>query len=515
MKKFPHPLKIARLVVATAFGLTLTLIFLVPGSAISTVLSPILTPLQLVPSVVRLTGGAVIVLAGLIPVLLLTILMGRVYCSTVCPLGILQDLVIRFRRQFPGRRWFRYNTPPPLFHYSVFSLTVVLALSGSFLLLNLLEPFSTYGRVVSTVGGPMAVALNNAAAFLLNRLGLPLLVHLPWRVADLVAITIPALVIVAIGAMAFWRGRLFCNTLCPAGALLGILSRVSIFRITVDHERCNECGHCERVCKAECIHSGSKTVDFAACVGCFNCIDACPTVGLSFEPIWHRDARTQTNDGRRSVLMTLIAPVTGRLAADSTIAPRALTYDESRRLAVAPPGAASTERFTGLCTACHLCVSACPTQVLYPSVLEYGLEGLFQPRMNYTASYCNFDCTVCGDVCPTGALQALPQAEKKLTQLGKAFFVREDCIVVTKKTDCGACSEHCPTKAVKMVPEGKVLLPVVTDTLCIGCGACEHACPTKPRKAIYVIPSAVHGKAQKPDTTPVQEGKQELEEFPF
>ena len=153
----------------------------------------------------------------------------------------------------------------------------------------------------------------------------------------------------------------------------------------------------------------------------------------------------------------------------------AVSYDDSRRLPVTPPGSRSRDRFTNLCTACHLCVSVCPPQVLSPSLFEYGLAGIMQPKMNYRANYCNYECVLCSQVCPTGAILPLEVAAKKEIQLGKANFIKDDCIVVAKKKDCGACSEHCPTKAVKMVPyEEKLVIPELNNEICVGCGACER-----------------------------------------
>jgi ferredoxin len=150
-----------------------------------------------------------------------------------------------------------------------------------------------------------------------------------------------------------------------------------------------------------------------------------------------------------------------------------MRFDESHRYPISPPGSISVDHFSSRCTACHLCISSCPTQVLFPSFLDYGIAGIFQPKMNYTASYCNFDCVICGQVCPTGAILPLDINIKKQVQIGKAYFAKDDCIVVTKKRDCGACSEHCPTKAVKMVPyEQRLVVPEVDDKICIGCGAC-------------------------------------------
>jgi ferredoxin len=148
-------------------------------------------------------------------------------------------------------------------------------------------------------------------------------------------------------------------------------------------------------------------------------------------------------------------------------------------------------------------------------LFDYGLGGVFQPKMDYWVSYCNYDCTLCGSVCPSGAILPLPPEEKKLVQMGKAKFVKDDCIVITKKTDCGACSEHCPTKAVHMVPYEKLMLPETKEEVCIGCGACERTCPTKPRKAIYVEANVVHQRAEKPQVKKLEQEPLNTTDFPF
>jgi ferredoxin len=136
--------------------------------------------------------------------------------------------------------------------------------------------------------------------------------------------------------------------------------------------------------------------------------------------------------------------------------------------------------------------------------------------MEYLSGYCNYDCILCTEVCPSGALLPVPLEEKKLAQLGVAKFVKENCIVETEGTDCGACSEHCPTKAVNMVPyKGRLVIPEVKSDYCIGCGACEHACPTKPYKAIYVDGHAVHKVAKKAEVKKIEQKVDYKEEFPF
>jgi ferredoxin len=176
-----------------------------------------------------------------------------------------------------------------------------------------------------------------------------------------------------------------------------------------------------------------------------------------------------------------------------------------KRQPVTPPGSQSITHFTHTCTACHLCVSACPTQVLQPAWLEYGWSGILQPRMDYQLSFCNFECTLCGQVCPTGAILPLSKAAKQTTQLGIAQFLQERCIVYTDHTACGACAEHCPTKAVQMVPyQENLTIPAVREKICIGCGACEYACPVRPQRAIYVSGHGVHRVAQPPEAKPLK-----------
>jgi ferredoxin len=165
---------------------------------------------------------------------------------------------------------------------------------------------------------------------------------------------------------------------------------------------------------------------------------------------------------------------------------------------ICPPGSAGVERFLDRCTACHLCISECPTGVLQPAFLEYGLLGLMKPHMDYRAAFCNFDCRRCGEVCPDGAIDLLDVSAKHLAKIGEAHFNQDKCVVVTNGTDCAACSEHCPTKAVTTIPYGNNLrLPSLNDDLCIGCGACEYACPVKPDKAIKVTGLREHSIAKK------------------
>ncbi len=165
---------------------------------------------------------------------------------------------------------------------------------------------------------------------------------------------------------------------------------------------------------------------------------------------------------------------------------------------VTPPGSISLERFSHTCIACHLCVAACPSQVIQPAAARLGSGGIFLPRLDNEKGYCTYECIRCGEVCPSGAILPLAQKEKKRVQIGKVHFIRENCIVITQGTVCAACAEHCPTKAVDIIPGSNPPVPVVNQEICVGCGACEYACPSKPHKSIYVEGNRVHQEAKPP-----------------
>jgi ferredoxin len=326
-------------------------------------------------------------------------------------------------------------------------------------------------------------------------------------------------------ALVLLRGRLFCNLLCPAGAVLNLLSRRTALRIGIDEAACDGCGLCERVCKAGCIDSVRHAVDFPACVGCFDCLDVCPADAVRLERGWRRSSQgagenvedAGPDQGRRALLKVVaLAPgaLVGRAVAAGAAreggTPRAPLpavpvpgpiFGDTRvgGPPITPPGSHDRFHFTSHCTACQLCVAACPTQVLRPSLLAYAPDGLLQPRLVYRAAACAYDCNRCGQVCPTGAIEALPIPARHLVQVGRARFVKDDCVVVKKGKACGACAEHCPTKAITLVPWGPsspLRVPEVNEELCIGCGSCEHPCPTRPLRAIYVEARATHGTAK-------------------
>ena len=531
--KFCH-LKTLRVVIAVVFFAFTAFLFLDFRELGARAVARETLYLQFVPSLLKFLNQAAMGAAGFIFVLILTLLFGRIYCSTICPLGTLQDMVSRLAREkgFGGKKAgkrprYSFAKPHDWLRYGVLFVTVALFMAGSGLLLNILDPFSNFGRFFSNLVRPVVLVINNLGAVVAEKMGSHVLYRVQWPAVAPVSVIVALVMLGLVGWLAARHGRLYCNTVCPVGALLGIFSRVSLFKIRFSPSGCKDCGLCERVCKSGCIDYDAKTIDASRCVACFNCLAACPDQSLGFG-IARREGGKESLSapGRRGFLIAIAASGMGTMSQvaeavqKKPIQSKPTTIPEKKTSPATPPGSMSIEHFTSICTACHLCVSACPSRVLVPSLLEFGLSGIMQPRMDFRSGHCNFDCTACSDICPSGAILPIVKERKQLTQIGVAKFIRENCVVYTDNTNCGACSEHCPTKAVRMVPHQnplgrKLVIPEVKEKLCIGCGGCEHACPTKPYKAIYVNGNPVHKLAQKPVETKLENPMDTEEDFPF
>ena len=437
---------------------------------------------------------------------LLSLLFGRIYCSTICPLGVMQDVLTwksRFFRKKKKKIRYDYSPPKNILRYSILALTVVVFIFGSSFLVILLDPYSTFGRIVSQLFRPLAIWGNNFLAYILSGMGNYTLFKVEQVGFVPLAFGIALSFFFLVVGMSWFKGRSYCNTICPVGTSLGLLSKISFFHISIEESKCIRCGACEKQCKSQCIDSDAMKVDDSRCVSCFNCLSACKKGGINYkirymktqvQPIEHK-----INNSRRTFLLTSGAAIASvALAKTNKIIGKNDTI--LSRKPIMPPGANNLEHFSAHCTGCQLCVTKCPMQVLKPATLQYGISGITQPHLSFsTHVFCTYDCNICTNVCPTGALQPLVMEEKKLTQLGIATFRKNKCVVFTDEKDCGACSEHCPTQAVHMIPyKNGLTIPEITEDLCIGCGACESICPVRPYQAIYVEGSTNQSKARKP-----------------
>jgi uncharacterized Fe-S center protein len=521
-------LKLFRVVVALAIFAGLTAALVDFRGALPPRVGHWLASAQFVPALVSLFAGASAAL-GAVLIAVATLAAGRVYCSAICPLGIFQDIIARVATWWPGRKPPRRRYAPPVnwLRQSVLAATAAGVVAGwAGFTLAVLDPYSGFGRIASVLFRPLLTLANNALVGPANALGLTALYRVEPHWAAAGVLSASAFLLVLLAVLVVWRGRLYCNTLCPVGTLLGWLARHAAFRLEIDRGACTKCAECLRVCKAQCIELRNGAIDFSRCVACYDCIGACDHGGISYRWKWRRrklaavsapvapvPSGAVQDPARRAFIAGAATALAASLGASARLRAGPPAPDRDRpglddahragtgndRRVICPPGSGSIDRFLDRCTACQLCVSACPTHVLQPTWTAYGLDGLMKPRMDYTTAFCNYECRICGEACPSGAITLLDLAEKQVTQIGEAIFEKEKCIVVVKGTDCAACSEHCPTKAVYTLPYGDNLrLPTVNRDLCIGCGGCEYACPAQPAKAITVSSRRAHGRAKKP-----------------
>ncbi|MDD5728693.1 MAG: 4Fe-4S dicluster domain-containing protein [Victivallales bacterium] len=486
MSKYKY-LKILRVICALSVLLIFASVFILPENFLFPAAS-----WQLLPTVFRTAAGIGIAAGCMLTVLLFSALVfGRVYCSFFCPLGMVQDIAVRLAKTSGvsgGRKRFRPNRRR--LRYAVFALLGAVAVSGTATVPGWFGPFAVFGRFAAAAVKPLFNRVHNFIADSSWVENLYPLGNAPFSMPLLV---FGVLIAGVIFTAAFFRGRIFCNTFCPVGALLGLGARVSWFKITLDGKECVKCGKCLQVCKADCIDLKSGIIDNERCVACFNCVAVCNFAALDYTHPGKREKISAGPDlSRRDFLV-----IGGSALIGAAIVPGVLKRVPAAPQTVMPPGAFDFERFTARCTACQLCVSNCPGKVLKPAALEYGLGGFLQPRLDFDSGMCEYECTRCSNICPNGALQPLTVARKKLLQLGTAEYFRDRCVVFTDRTYCGACAEHCPTGAVHMVEwEEGLTIPKVEAELCIGCGACEYICPARPRKAIIVTGTPHQGTAR-------------------
>lgn len=457
--------------------------------------------LQFLPSLLALN------LAVVIGAVLLTLLVGRIYCSVICPLGVFQDLVIWIRRKGgellqkrqtarikklkslnadakPSVRQylkcFDFKNEHKWVRYGVLVLSIVSIVASGQMLIALIAPYSAYGRIVRSI-----VAASTGS------------VTLPLLITGM-------LTVIIICVCAWIWGREYCNTICPVGTTLSLFSRFSLLRPVIDESKCINCGKCARGCKAGSIDFKAHRIDYSRCVDCFDCIETCQDNAISFRVAPRKcsgknDESDSVDQGRRAFLVTgaVVAASAAARAQDHThggfadVTPK---KDPERSERLVPFGAGSVKSFYDHCTACQLCVSACPNHVLRPSS---DLEHFLQPYMSYENGYCRPECTACSQVCPAGAIKPVSVEQKQTIRIGVAHVNLDLCLPAQGKDSCGNCAYHCPSGAIRMVRQqgSRNQIPTVSEDRCIGCGACENLCPSRPISAITVNGLSIHHNA--------------------
>lgn len=455
--------------------------------------------IQFFPAVLALNVVIVAVL------LLLTFVFGRIYCSVICPLGIMQDAISGIRNRLRKKNRFRFGWKKAdnVLRYTlmVLFLAALIAPAGGFIV-SLLEPYSAFGRIMSNIFAPFWQWGNNALAYAAERVESYAFYEKTVWPKSLPTLLVAIITFAVIAVLAWTGGRTYCNSICPVGSLLSLVSRYSLFGMRFDTEKCTGCKLCAKACKASCINPEEHKVDFSRCVVCMDCISNCREGAISYgwRPGRKTDRKPGPDTGRRAF-------VTGSLIAAGSVALKAqdvkldgglaeVTGQKpfKRETALKPAGSVSIKHFSQHCTACQLCVSVCPNDVLRPST---ALDSFMQPEMSYERGYCRPECTKCAEVCPNNAILEITEEEKSSIQIGHAVINIDNCVVKTDGVSCGNCARRCPSGAIRMVKlnpdaEKSLRIPTVIEERCIGCGACEHLCPARPYPAIHVEGHQVH-----------------------
>lgn len=482
-----------RIVLATLFFVAATLLFLDFTGTVHLWFGWV-AKVQFLPALLAMNLGVVVVL------IVLSLLFGRIYCSVICPLGVMQDIFGWLGKKSKKNRY-SYSPAKTTLRWIVLAVMVVSIAAGLGSLTALLAPYSSYGRIAQNLFAPLWQWGNNALAYFAERADSYAFYTTDVWIKGTATFVIAAVTFVVLGILAWRNGRTYCNTICPVGTVLGFLSKYSLFRPVIDTSKCNGCGLCARNCKAACIDSKQHAIDYSRCVACMDCIGKCHKNAISYtlnRPAKQVTTATESvideNTSRRKFLsLTALLAATSIVRAqekqvDGGLAVIADKKIPNRTTRIVPPGAQSLRNMERHCTGCQLCVSVCPNQVLRPSG---SLATLMQPESSYERGYCRPECTKCSEVCPTGAIRRIDTAEKSAIQIGRAVWIKENCIPLTDGVACGNCARHCPAGAIQMIPSDpqqndSPAIPSVNTERCIGCGACENLCPSRPFSAIYV-----------------------------
>ncbi|MBF0613252.1 MAG: 4Fe-4S binding protein [Magnetococcales bacterium] len=424
-------------------------------------------------------------MAWALVILIPTLFFGRFFCSWMCPLGILNQWLGHL---FHGRRpaeSLKANSYRPIFRLKYWLLVVLLVLSlAGALQIGLLDPIALVTRSFDLALWPA-----------LQQWGVPLYPHPPVFQGGVGV----ALLFIAILLANRWFPRFWCRLVCPLGALLGVLASRAPFRIRRNVDKCTDCQKCLHACQGACDPHAALRV--SECHLCMNCIENCPEGALDYGIPQQRTTIRQPLDvNRRRLLEGTVAA-----AALFPMARSALSSQSTPQPAVIrPPGSLPEREFLARCIKCAACMRICPTNVLQPALLEAGIEGIWTPVLIPRLGYCEHYCVLCGQVCPTGAIRAIPVAEKvghpphkEPVRLGTAFFDQGRCLPWAMQTPCIVCEEVCPTspkaiwyRKVEVTDrQGKTVTlkqPYVDPALCIGCGICENKCPVTDYAAIRV-----------------------------
>lgn len=429
----------------------------------------------------------------------LTIVVGRAWCGWLCPLGTTLDLITpkpsRKSPPSPAEQWRKVK-------YGLLTTILIAAFFGNLTLL-IFDPLTIVFRTLSLVIWPATDQVITAAQYGLNQV--PFLSDAMTSLdSALRGVILPAgtlyyrdgilflAVFIAVIALNWIAPRFWCRYLCPLGALLGLLSKISIFRRIVG-EDCKNCGVCSSRCPTGTIDPDrGYESDPSECTMCLDCLDACPRSSIKVTPGFKPAPLRPYDPSRRQFLVSMGAAFTGLVLFRGDMRAK---RDDS--FLIRPPGGLEND-LLNKCVRCAECIRACPTTALQPAIFEAGVESLWTPIIIPRLGYCDFSCNACGQVCPVQAIPPLTLDEKRVTVIGRAYIDHNRCIAWADHYDCIVCEEMCPLpqKAITLIPSevqradgsvATVLLPEVNRETCIGCGICEYKCPVNGDAAIRVF----------------------------
>jgi MauM/NapG family ferredoxin protein len=429
--------------------------------------------------------------------LLVTIILGRVVCGWVCPLGAVHQF---FSFVFKKTRFWKPKRDEKTSLAWKYYILVFVLVSAVFTLdvVGIMDPLSFLYRSFATAVFPALTHASAGVVELLYSLHISSLAQTLSQFLGNLSINatfqqgfLIGLIFLAVVFLNAWKERFWCRYLCPLGALLGVFSRWNIFKLRVDEEKCIKCGLCTLHCETQANPYPDKDWKSPECVYCETCAAICPTAAITFPVKAKPEKLSDINLSRRKLVLTSLLGIA---------ATPFFRLTPSRKRAnpklIRPPGALPEEKFLQKCVKCGECMKACPTNALQPAVTEAGPEGIWTPMLVPKIGYCEYYCSLCSQVCPTGAIKELKIEEKTRVKIGSAWVNKSRCIPYVLGKPCIVCEEHCPTspKAIKLVrvetklPDGRVetpLGPVVDLDLCIGCGICENKCPVMDDPAIF------------------------------